>query len=355
MGEMYLLRKGNIASWLQILQSRARVIAPVRRAGELRFDYMGDQDQVELGDHNTRRSPKWVFFPQVERMLRYGQKLDDYSQVLATPMDETPQVLLGVRPCDARSFVMLDRVFGQGTFLDPYYLAKRNHTLVVAMACVTPTSTCFCQAFGSGPADTSGADIILHPTLDAYLAEAISERGAEELRYWQLPLADAGSIAQAKAIEAEAEQRLRPMDPIAGIENELPRLWDSTLWRDVSEKCIACGTCTYNCPECHCFNIEDSQLASDGERLRGWDACMFSQFTQHASGHNPRPDQASRWRQRVNHKFEYLPHNIGLFGCVGCGRCIVSCPVRLDIRQVLQRVRMEALTQVETAAGKGAK
>lgn len=352
MGAMYLLKKENIAGWLQGLRSRARIIAPVWRAGEFRFDFIGDQDEVVLDGHNTRRSPKWVFFPQAERMLRYGQKLDDYGQVLAAPVDEMAQILLGVRPCDARSFIMLDRVFGQGVYCDPYYLAKRNHTLVVAMACERPTSTCFCQAFGSGPADTSGADIILHPALEAYLAEAISERGVEELGRWQLPLAEEDLIAQAKAIEAEAVQQLRPMAPMAGIEEELGNLWDSSLWRDESEKCIACGTCTYNCPECHCFNIEDRQLAADGERLRGWDACMYPQFTQHASGHNPRPDQAARWRQRVNHKFEYLPHNIGLFGCVGCGRCIVSCPVRLDIRQVLQRVRSEALAQADVAARK---
>jgi Fe-S oxidoreductase len=42
------------------------------------------------------------------------------------------------------------------------------------------------------------------------------------------------------------------------------------------------------------------------------------------------------------HKFAYLPENVGLYGCVGCGRCIQSCPVQLDIRQVLQRVQREA-------------
>jgi sulfhydrogenase subunit beta (sulfur reductase) len=354
MGEMHLLRKENIAGWLQGLRSRMRVIAPLVRDSELRFDFIKDHDEIVLGGHNTRRSPKWVFFPQAERMLRYGRNLDDYSQVLPEPVDETPQLLLGVSPCDARSFVMLDRVFGQGNYLDPYFLAKRNHTLVVAMACEFPTSTCFCHAFESGPADASGADILLHPAPEAYLAEAVTPRGAEELAQWQLPPADADLIAQSGVIESEAVLRLHPIEPMAGIEVELGTLWDNNLWHEIAEKCIACGTCTYNCPECHCFDIRDQQLAAEGERLRGWDACMYPQFTQHASGHNPRPDQAARWRQRIKHKFEYLPHNVGMFGCVGCGRCIVSCPVRLDIRQVLQRVRREALTLANAVTGKGA-
>ena len=78
-------------------------------------------------------------------------------------------------------------------------------------------------------------------------------------------------------------------------------------------------------------------MADSGERVRGWDSCMYPMFTQHASGHNPRPNQAARWRQRTMHKFEYLPRNVGLYGCVGCGRCVQSCPVRLDIRHVLRR------------------
>lgn len=129
----------------------------------------------------------------------------------------------------------------------------------------------------------------------------------------------------------------------------LPALFASDVWQAVSAKCLACGTCTYNCPTCHCFNIEDRQLAGGGERVRAWDSCMYPTFTQQASGHNPRPDQAARWRQRTMHKFEYLPRNVDLYGCVGCGRCIQSCPVRLDIRQVLEQVRQAAQALTEPA------
>ncbi|NLG29460.1 MAG: 4Fe-4S binding protein, partial [Chloroflexi bacterium] len=43
----------------------------------------------------------------------------------------------------------------------------------------------------------------------------------------------------------------------------------------------------------------------------------------------------------ANHKFAYLPRNVGMYGCVGCGRCVLACPVRLDIREVLRTVRRE--------------
>ncbi len=351
MGEKYLLTKDNLTAWISQLQQHGRLVAPVMRADELRYDYADGSREVVLGQHNTRRSAKWVFFPQHEVLLRYGKRLDDYGQTTEANLNTAPCVLLGATPCDARSFVMLDRIFGQGIYQDPYYCARRANTLVIVCACAYPTSTCFCNAFGSGPADSTGSDVLLYPVDGDYVVELVSDAGKQIGADWHLPLATEAVIKKAEAVTAAAAARLQPVEPAAGIEQNLAGLFESSLWREVAEKCIACGTCTYNCPECHCFNIVDGELASGGERVRGWDACMFPQFTAQASGYNPRPDQASRWRQRVMHKFSYLPANVGLFGCVGCGRCIVSCPVRLDIRQVLQRVRQEARARAAAATG----
>ncbi|MFH1085710.1 MAG: 4Fe-4S dicluster domain-containing protein, partial [Chloroflexota bacterium] len=171
------------------------------------------------------------------------------------------------------------------------------------------------------------------------------------LEHLDLPDADEAHERAAAESEARAAARLEPIAPVAGIEDALEPLFNDPVWREIAEKCIACGTCTYNCPDCHCFQIQDRLLAAGGERLRVWDGCMFPGFTLHASGHNPRPDQAARWRQRVMHKFSYLPANVGLYGCVGCGRCIQSCPVQLDIRAVLARLRAAAAEKA-AAAGK---
>jgi len=348
----YLLVKEKIADWITQLQQTARVVAPVVRAGELRFDYIRAANEVILGSHNTRRSPKWVFFPQSEVLLRYGKLLDDYSRTTAVEIDKSPRVLLGAAPCDARSLILLDRIFGQGVYQDPYYCARRANTLVISYACERPTSTCFCHAIGSSPFDTTGADVLLSSIGGDLVVDLVSEAGRRAGAGWNLAAADEGTTALVEAASAVAVDHLQPVEKVAGIEHDLAGLFDSGIWREIAEKCIACGTCTYNCPECHCFNIVDNELSSGGERLRSWDACMYSQFTVQASGYNPRPDQASRWRQRVMHKFSYLPANVGIYGCVGCGRCIVSCPVRLDIRQVLQRVRQEARIQLAAASAK---
>ncbi len=61
---------------------------------------------------------------------------------------------------------------------------------------------------------------------------------------------------------------------------------------------------------------------------------MYSDFTQMSHGNN-RVSQKERFRQRFMHKLVYFPNNNdGVYGCVGCGRCLKSCPQSLNIVKV---------------------
>lgn len=343
-----LLAKSDLAAVLGGLMADHRVVAPVERHGALRFDALEDPDEAALRYRNTPSSPKSAFFPQVERMMRYARELDAYNAVDSVPRDTTPTVLFGVRPCDARGLLLLDRIFAEGPYLDPYYRARREATVVVSLACDRPRPTCFCHAFDSGPYDAQGADVLMRDAGDAYLLEGATERGAALLAGLGLARADDAHRAEAERVRLASKERLTDSVRVAGVEAALRGLFSHpTLWQEVSVTCLACGTCTYVCPTCHCFNIDDRVFPDGGERVRAWDSCMYPTFTLHASGHNPRPDQAARWRQRTMHKFEYLPRNVGMYGCVGCGRCIQSCPVRLDIRRVLDAVWVAAVEREE--------
>ena len=35
------------------------------------------------------------------------------------------------------------------------------------------------------------------------------------------------------------------------------------------------------------------------------------------------------------HEFRYYVDNFGAMACVGCGRCVMNCPVNLDIRKIV--------------------
>ena len=105
--------------------------------------------------------------------------------------------------------------------------------------------------------------------------------------------------------------------------------FNSPVWEKLYKPCLACGTCTFVCPTCQCYDIKDYDTGHGVHRYRCWDSCMYSDFTMMAHGNN-RTSQMQRFRQRFMHKLVYYPlNNDGMFSCVGCGRCVEKCPESL--------------------------
>ena len=123
-----------------------------------------------------------------------------------------------------------------------------------------------------------------------------------------------------KKIEKQAhEQMPEPID-VEGIPAKLRGMFEHSIWEEIAERCLGCGVCTYLCPTCHCFDIQDETIGNKGRRIKNWDSCMFPIFTLHGSGHQPRELRFQRMRQRIMHKFNYYEENFGVIACSGCGR-----------------------------------
>ena len=337
-----ILKKTNLKGLLENLLKDHLVFGPVRKGKTLLFDRIESVDTVVLGPGNTMNSPKDVLFPQTERLFAYrhgeaGVKIDEPSK------EEKGSVLIGLRPCDARGLVLLDKVFGE-PLQDPYYSEKRSQTFIIGMACEKPDPKCFCLALGSGPCSPEGSDLLLLDLGDRYLVKAGNPKGIAFLENKAFEEADDEALARESIVKKEAEDSMKArsmLEPVGTgetLEKLMENLFEDPIWNDITESCLGCGICTYLCPTCHCFDILDEVGQSTGERIRIWDSCQFPLFTHQASGVNPRPSAKERFRQRIMHKLCYLPQNGNLTGCVGCGRCVTECPVNLDIREVIQKI-----------------
>jgi sulfhydrogenase subunit beta (sulfur reductase) len=327
------LRKDRLPGFLERLLAERDVFAPRRKEDRVVLEKIDSPGDGVLEYGNTKESPKFALFPQRETL--FGYRAEKGKVELKVPRaKEKGQVLFGIRPCDARGLLLLDRVFG-GDCSDPYYEEKRAKTLVVSLGCVHPNPTCFCRSTGGGPCSPEGSDLFFLDLGDRFLVEAVTDKGAALLEEAAFEDADEAVLALGEKIKTETWASMKPPALKKNLKERLNQLFDDPAWRDLAETCLGCGICTYLCPTCHCFDLCDEGAGLGGERIRVWDSCQFPLFTQQASGFNPRPTVKERFRQRIMHKFSYLPETQGMLGCVGCGRCITECPVNLDIREVI--------------------
>ena len=288
---------------------------------------------------NTTKSPKDFFFPQSEDLMKFKTEGKNI-EVIDVREEIGDFVVFGVRPCDVRSFDILDRVFLTEP-RDSFYAMKRERGIIVSVACSKPAETCFCSTFRINAAEPCG-DVSAWKTSDALYLQPNTEKGIALIDSLSSLLEECDD----DAVNSEKEK-------IAKIMNKLPlkdlttdafgggktqELFNDPAWDELSSTCLGCGTCTFVCPTCQCYDIKDFNTGNGVIRYRCWDSCMYSEFTRMAHGNN-RLTQKERFRQRFMHKLVYYPeNNDGLFSCVGCGRCLAKCPISMNIVKVMKKI-----------------
>ena len=329
-----VIEKSKLPALIAELANEHEIFAPVKEKNVVSFERLSSGNEAYLGFRNTKKPPKEVFFPQTETLFTYRIGEKDV-EIVDAPTVKAKMVVLGVRPCDARSFVLLDKFFSSGEHKDLYYLEKRKNTTIVGLACNRPLSTCFCTSLGGNPFGKEGMDLLLQDINDKYLIETVTESGEELVKKFPwLKDAEKADVEKAKRLSEDAENAVKFKVSVKDVSEKLDRMFDDPLWAQIYQKCLGCGVCTFLCPTCYCFDILD-EGTEERKRVRIWDSCQFPCFALQGSGHNPRPSGKERMRQRIMHKFNYFVKNHGESFCVGCGRCVQECPVNLDIREVV--------------------
>ncbi|MFB3903739.1 MAG: 4Fe-4S dicluster domain-containing protein [Acidobacteriota bacterium] len=335
-----LLKEESIQPLLKALRESGRRILAPQRTGSAPGAWhrvLGPEEQIDL-EEMTTLSPKSGFLPPVEEILRFrneGKRI----VIEGGRIQPQPTVIFGSRPCDTRALHALDTVFLREPE-DRFFRERRALTTIVTFSCRTANPDCFCTSVSGGPGDPEGSDLLLTAVGEqGFLVEVVSPKGEDVVQLAPGLFSPAGEIDK-QAFLASVPARFSLVD----VRKRLPALFnDEEFWREQSLACLGCSTCAFVCPNCSCFDIQDEADLKGGARLRCWDSCGQRLFTLHASGHNPRSAQSQRWRQRIMHKFSYLPEKEGLAGCVGCGRCSRSCPAGMNL---LERLTAIVETQV---------
>lgn len=333
-----IITEKTFRRFLASLAPDMRLAGPVRDGKTVEFREGGPEDFV-FDDSVSYKSPKEFYFPQVERIITFG---DDAAESEPEPK---PVIVSGARPCDLEALRVMREVFLQGRYRDPFFERRAGRNLITGLACDAKKPGCFCDALGLDMKFSDFCDILLERAPQssgetAFKVTRLSAGGAAALAKFP----DTANVKPAPARAGGmggARERVLGLDlgrgePNGHSERGEREFFDLIDWEEVTAACQGCGICTYICPTCHCFEFRDVAENGVAGRYRCWDSCMFPRFTLHASGHNPRASRADRYRQRVLHKYLYVMQNTGLIACTGCGRCVRSCPVGINIRSVIE-------------------
>lgn len=337
---MYKIKKEALPRLYEAIAKENDLYLPVREAGKVNFAAWTADSTVDIETLKTDKSPKDAFFPQSENL--YACRRDE-SGISIEPeaLCDRDFVIFGIRPCDVKAIEVLDRVFLTDP-VDSFYAARREHGTIVSLACSEPDETCFCSVFGVDPSEPT-SDAAAWLSGDSLYLKPLTEKG-EKLVSQLGELLEAASEDDLVTLDSEKEsiREIVKQLPYSSLSLEdwngdaLAEKFDSPVWEELYRPCIACGSCTFACPTCQCYDIKDYNTGSKVLRYRCWDSCMYSDFTMMAHGNN-RTSQLQRFRQRFMHKLVYFPaNNDGMYSCVGCGRCIEKCPASLNIVKVIK-------------------
>ena len=358
---MRALAKDNLSLLIQALREEgyevlgprmgegAIIYGPLDSAEELPRGWIEEQ---EAGRYRLKRDPtnryfaftlgpqSWKKYLHPPNLCLYKTKKTDQGLEFKSDSWHKKQAFLGVRACEMEAILKQDRVFLEQFHPDKPYQERRESVFLVGVNCSRAGGACFCVSTETGPTLQSGDDITLTELEEIFLLEARSARGRAVLG--RLPTEEASSHALSEAAGQEehvCRQMGRTLDT-EGLAELLKNNLNHPRWKDVGDRCLTCGNCTMVCPTCFCFSVEEmTDLAGlESKRVRQWDSCFSEQFTL-TSGNSQRSSAEARYRQWMTHKLATWHDQFDESGCVGCGRCIVWCPVGIDITEEAAVIR----------------
>ena len=331
------LPKDRLDLFASVLQQFGEVHAPVEQNGKYAFRRLALWSEACLDYQRTLLPPKKYFLPPKDTLFQYRE---GQGYVPCDVAADRRIILFGVHPCDIYGLNILDQVFS-GKYNDPYYQTRRKNIAIIGIDC-TPDEHCFCRSMRADFVDR-GFDLFFQDLGDRYQVMVATALG-DDMVLATGPLFEPVTQADHDEYKRRSSAKRRAFQLEVEI-RDLPEIfemeYDSSLWNRVGDRCLSCGSCSMVCPTCYCYDVaDDVELGSrNGGRSRSWDSCLFSTHAMVAGGENFREGRDSRVKFRYYHKQRGFVAEYGRPSCVGCGRCIEACPVKIDISEVISQLR----------------
>lgn len=359
----------ELSRLIELLQKEGyQVIGPTIRDQAIIYDVLtsihdlpiGWTDEQEPGKYRLKKREDHAYFGYVvgphswkkylfppRRKLWKAEKKENKLAFYEESIQVPKLAFLGIRACEMEALFIQDKIFIEGAYVDNFYKNQRENLFLISVNCTQAASTCFCHSMQTGPKVKRGYDLTLTEVINNQEHYFVIEKGSNEGEKFlnQLHI-ESATEEEVDGATKKINQAIQQMEKglglnTEGIENILARAIESPHWDDVADRCLSCANCTMVCPTCFCSTFEEvNDLSGEhSERWKSWDSC-FNGDHSYLYGGSVRASTSSRYRQWLTHKLGTWVEQFGSSGCVGCGRCISWCPVGIDIREEMAKLRL---------------
>ncbi len=286
---------------------------------------------------NSVISPRAFLLPQSEPLFEIKSARESD---LVPIQDKKRRIFYGVRPCDIKALALMRRFFLDAV-VDVPYQEKMEHSIFIALACNTLCSAeAFCCELDAGPVAQEGFDLQLVAGENGFLVDVGTKKGkhiveGHKTLFTNAPARDA---KQANALFKDMAKGCRRIDYKKVAQAMRDNKVAESVWDDIALRCVVCSGCTTLCPTCSCFRVVDRLSHGKGVRLRYCDGCPYAGFTRMAGDNAPLPLHKDHIRRFFEHKLNVDVARYGAPSCVGCARCIRTCPGNISIRKFIEAV-----------------
>ena len=247
---MFKITNDQMPKLLKAIAETKDLFLPINNNGVTNFGFYKEDCTPDLDTLRTVKSAKDAFFPQSEGLYAVTTE-DGKFTISEEEYCNKDFVVFGVRPCDVRSFVVLDKVFLSDP-VDTYYAARREHGIVVSLACHQPDESCFCATFDIDAAEPN-ADVAMWNIEGGYAWEAKTEKG-QALTESIKALLEEADVAKEVETEKNCIRTILSVLPNSKLDlsafgaGKTDDLFNSPMWTELSNACLGCGACAGTCP-----------------------------------------------------------------------------------------------------------
>ncbi|HWR41681.1 anaerobic sulfite reductase subunit AsrA [Sporomusa sp.] len=316
--------------YLRSWQNDYKIYAPVVFPGKGSFTNTDSVRYKEINaieeiafDQKSDYSAKEILLPITQTLFYFTE--DNWTE----PKISDKKILIFARSCDIHAIKRLDELYLRNGFEDPYYKVFREKVRFALIECQNSFANCFCASMGTN--STNDYDLFVRLAGESvYVGVNNNEFSCfDEPRFQAEP-----QFVQENSVTVTVPENI-----------VLTEVAESPLWKEYSARCLGCGRCSFVCPTCSCFSMQDifyKENANAGERRRVWASCMVDGFTDMAGGHGFRKGKGERMRFRVMHKIGDYKKRFGYHMCVGCGRCDDICPEYISFANCINKLAKAA-------------